>query len=343
MKKVEIVRDFITKNNISDDIPNKTIARRLHQEFPEVFFSLENARDVVRNARGNKAVFNRESIKDPEKRKFFRENRDPAKVGREWNLTPIDISIQPYIMKYKKILVLCDIHLGHHDVNAVNFAVEYGLKKGCDCILLNGDTLDAHKLSTFQVNPNAPGWAEERDMFWSLIDWLQDDIKKPIVFKMGNHEDRWNKFLLRRAPELFGLPELAIQGNLKLTELGIDFVDTNQIIQAGNLDILHGHEFGSSVYNPVSPSRSLFIKARQNVLFGHGHTTSSHIKKSSRGEYTRSYSVGSLCQLTPDYRPMSFTECNLGFALVHIQDDAEFEVYNERIDYDKNGKIYIVR
>lgn len=332
MSKADFVRNFITEKNYDENIPTTTIARRLNQEFPEIFHTVENARKILKYVRGNNGDKDRNKITNPKHKEFMRENRDPAIVGKEWNLNPIDISIKDYEFKHRKPLLLSDVHLPYHDLKAVIMSMEYGISKGCDSIYLNGDILDCYKLSSFTKRPDRISFSEERDMFWSFLDYLKTETKLPIYFKVGNHEERWNTYLLKQAPELYTINEFALKQVLKLDELGVEYIDGRQVCNMGDLIVIHGHEFGESFFSPVNAARGLFNRAKCNVLAGHSHTTSVHSESNLKRESMTTYSVGALCQLTPEYRRFSYTKCNLGFAVIEIDDDGTTWVENKRID-----------
>jgi len=50
--------------------------------------------------------------------------------------------------------IICDVHLGFHDIDAIRACIQYLRKLKVDNIVLNGDTVDAHKLSR---------WAKRKD------------------------------------------------------------------------------------------------------------------------------------------------------------------------------------
>lgn len=333
MQIKQLVIDFINDNNITDEFPTHSIAKKLYAKYPEVFKDVENARTHVRYIRGNNGKKNREGNKNTD---FFRKNGDVTKVGDTWHLTPIDISIKDFDYKYKKPLILSDIHLPYHDLDCVLIALEHGVKNGIDSIYLNGDILDCYRLSSFTKRPDRITFTEEREMFWSFIDFLNTQIGLPITFKMGNHEERWDTYLLKNSPEVYTLNEFALQKVLKLEELEIDFVSGRQKCNMGKLIVIHGHEFGESIFSPVNPARGLFLKAKANALCGHNHQSSEHHESNLKGDALACYSVGSLCQLTPEYRPFAYTKWNHGFAIVEIDPDDSFHVDNLRI---VNGKV----
>jgi len=159
------------------------------------------------------------------------------------------------------------------------------------------------------------------------------ELKKDfsIVFKTGNHSERYEKFLIQKAPELFDIEVLAFENIIAVP--GIEYVKNKRIIKAGKLNITHGHEFGESIFSPVNPARGLYLRAKASVIAGHHHQTSEHTEADMNGKVTGAWSIGCLCDLNPHYRPLN--KWNHGFAVVDHDGD-EFEVSNHKII---NGKI----
>jgi len=164
-------------------------------------------------------------------------------------------------------------------------------------------------------------------MFFEFIGWIKQNFSVPIFFKAGNHEERLAKYIMDKSPELASLPELTLAQFLKLDELGITYIDGRQKTNMGKLLVVHGHEFGESIFSPVNPARGLFLRAKCSVLAGHNHQTSEHHENNLKGDSMACFSVGSLCQLTPDYRPFAYTKWNHGFAVVEIDNDGSFVVW----------------
>ena len=335
MDKRELVRKYISDNGVTENVPTRTIAKELYRLHPNLWSSVETARGTVRSVRGNYGEKTRGQIKDENKTSFFRQNRDPAIIGKEYNLNPIKIGFEDLKYKYKKPLIFNDIHFPYHELEQIIIAIEYGIKKGIDSIYLNGDILDAGAISRFNKERYTVTIGEEREMFWSFIDYLQEQVKLPITFKVGNHEERWENYLRNRSPEIAEIAEFSIQNFLKLEELGVDFVEGKQVMHMGKLMVIHGHEFGESTYSPVSASRGIFNKALTDVLIGHSHQTNEYHQRNARGEEIICYSVGAMTQLNPNYRTFSFTKCNLGFAIVEIEDSGDYLVYNKRFKGNK--------
>ena len=222
-------------------------------------------------------------------------------------------------------------------MQAIETAINKGINDGCDSIYLNGDILDMYQVSRFLKAGGMPSFNEEREMLWEFIEYLKDSMNVPIYYKYGNHEERWEHYILRNAPQLEDVKEISLSGILKLKDFNITEIYSRQKCQMGKLIVLHGHEFGESVFSPVNPARGLFLKAKASALAGHNHQTSAHHENNIKGDPIACFSTGALCQLTPEYRPFAYTKWNTGAAIVEINDDGHFRVDNFRII---NGKTY---
>ena len=86
------------------------------------------------------------------------------------------------------------------------------------------------------------------------------------MLELGNHEDRYERFLRIKAPELLDIQEFRLDILLKFGELGVQLIDEMRIVQFGRLNIMHGHEFGKSVFSPVNPARGAYMRAKENCI-----------------------------------------------------------------------------
>lgn len=230
----------------------------------------------------------------------------------------------------RKPLVLSDIHLPYHELSAIETAIDYGFKNNVDAIYLNGDVIDFAKISRWEKDPALMSAPVEVQMARDFLQGLVS-LGLPVYYKLGNHEDRWDRYILLNAPELIALPGLQLKAALGLDELEIELIDSRQHAKFGKLSVLHGHEFGESVFSPVNPARGLFLRGKSSVLAGHNHQTSEHHENNLNGDPTACFSTGCLCDLQPAYRPFAYTKWNHGAAIVDVDEDGEFSVENFRI------------
>lgn len=236
----------------------------------------------------------------------------------------------------RRVLVLSDVHIPFHVPAAVEAAVEAGRKDAVDCVYLNGDALDFHQVSRYDHDGSKLTYTQEVESGKQFFRYLRGKFPKArIVFKEGNHEERLDKYILSRAPALFGLEDCTLGSLLGLAGLGVELVRDQRVVMAGRLRLIHGHEYGGGVNAPVSAARWLMLRARKPAMCGHLHQTSEQIESNIDGEQMATWSVGCLCGLSPKYRRLS-QKTNHGFALLGLAASGEFEVRNLRV---RNGKV----
>lgn len=242
---------------------------------------------------------------------------------------------EPMHLEGKKMLCLFDVHVPYHDPAAFNCAIEKGLKEKCDTILLGGDFMDAHEISSYTKDKFKPNFLQEVQAVKQLLSFLRFKFPKAIIYaKMGNHEDRYRQYIRRNAAALEGLASFELAHILDFEKFGVIEVGSSTMMLFNELAIIHGHEFGKSVFNPVNVARGLYNRAKTSAMCGHSHVTSEHTETDIKGKITTCWSVGCLSELRPDYQP--FSKYNHGFAIVSRRTHTGFHVQNYRVN---NGKI----
>ena len=235
----------------------------------------------------------------------------------------------------KKALILCDIHVPYHDIPAIHCAVNEGIRQKCDTVILNGDFMDCHEISRFEKNKFKRSFVQEVQATKQLFSWLRYKFPKARFYaKIANHEDRYRKYIRSNASALEGLEQFELHQILDFERFGFSLVESHQQMKFNELSIIHGHEYGGSVFSPVNVARGLYMRAKANALCGHSHVTSEHTEVDINGQITTCWSVGCLSELRPDYAP--FAKYNNGFAIVSRKGNKGFHVQNYRI---LNGKI----
>ena len=233
----------------------------------------------------------------------------------------------------REILLLSDIHMPYHAEDALRAAIMKGEADGVDCVILNGDSLDFHWLSTFDKDPTKPKMREELEQGR----WLMKALRKTfpnaqIYFKIGNHEARLEKWLRHKAPEWIGTDEFELKMLLNFAEHKIHLIESNTIIKAGNLFILHGHEYKGA--GSVNPARNLYLKAKSSAICGHFHRKSEFLTKDIGEVVHGAWTTGCLCELNPEYMPKG-NDWVHGFARISVKEDGNFSVANYTVI---NGK-----
>ncbi len=304
---------------------SKTLALRIMREAPSVYTSVDAARMAVMRARRSMKNEDSPGIYTAGKSGYpFGDLPDPIEQIRDASAYPT---------KSERVLILSDVHIPYHDGNALKQALMFGLDRDADCLILNGDFMDCHSLSRYEKDPRERDFPREIDATKQALRSIRKAFPRAeIIFKDGNHEERWQSYMYLKAPELLGMSDIFMLPNvLGLEDLGITRLSRATHVKIANLNVIHGHEFGGG--GGVNPARWLYLRAHKNAICGHFHRTSEHVESDMEGSMTSCYSMGGLCQMRQWYSV--YNKWNLGFAYVESDGDEDFRVHNLRIVHGK--------
>lgn len=324
--------------------PQRTEAERLCRQFPNTAtrtlakrlseshqVTLEQARTTVRKVRGNSGDAERKSATVP---------RPNGKAGTKPELPP---SIAEPWLPFNlgsgfKLAVLSDLHIPYHDDRAVRSAVAYCKRRRPDVVLINGDFADFYSISRHQKDPKKRNFRQEVEAVQAGLAWIRSEFKNArIVYKAGNHEERWQHWLWNSAPEICDFERMTLGQWLDADKYGIEVVTDQRPIMAGRLPILHGHELGKGISAPVNPARGAFLRTLSTIMVGHSHRTSQHTEPDWKHIDTTCWSTGCLCDLSPQYAVVN--KWNLGFAFVPVDESGGWHVENLRVS-SVNGEVW---
>lgn len=230
-----------------------------------------------------------------------------------------------------RALLLSDIHIPFHDRKALEAAVEVGKREAANVVVLNGDALDFHAVSRYDHDGSKLTYQMEIEGAKKFVRWIRNQFPKArIIFKEGNHEERLERYILSRAPALFGLENVTLRSLVGLDGVGAEHVGEQRVIRLGKLRIIHGHEYGGGVNAPVNAARWLLLRARRSAIMGHLHHTSYQPETDIDGEQRGAWSLGCLCGLHPRYRRLA-QRWNHGFAVVSVDKAGAFDVRNHQV------------
>ena len=320
--KIEVAEQAIAK---FPQAATMTLAKKIYKENKGLYLNVEDARDKLRyikGSKGSRSRANREKATgEPTTGNTF---VIPEPDNTEW--LPFTIPVGDYNM-----LILSDIHFPYHDKEALEIALNYGLKNNCTSLLINGDMLDFYQLSRFDKDPRKRHFQEEIEMGRDFLLQCSKHFKH-VYFKLGNHCERYEKYLYVKAPEFLNVPDFQFKVLLKAAEMGVHVIEDKRIIDLGYLNILHGHEFLGATSQAVNPARGLFLKTNESCVIGHLHKSSEHNQVTLNGKLITTWSTGCLCDLHPEYARIN--NWNHGFALVEVKSDGSYRLHNKRI-YNK--------
>jgi predicted phosphodiesterase len=331
------VSQILTKRHLVEDIiarypdyPARTLAKTLYNENPFLFESVEKARVQVRYYLGLLGKNSRDR-----KKPFHRKRR---KAGQLMEIPKSKAKpIKPYFIRgQNKILVISDLHLPYHDEKAIEVALMKGKSEKVNIIILLGDLLDMYQMSQWVKDPKNPNMAFEIETCREFLQMLRKEFPDAdIIWKEGNHEARWQTYFYRNAPDVAVLPGMTVYDYMNVEQYGVQVVREHRPISVSTLLLYHGHELPRGLTNPVNQARGQWLRATANMIAGHGHRTSTHIERSATGQIFSNWSIGCLCDLTPQYAPIN--KWNHGFGILTQEGPKSFHFNNYSIH---DGKLF---
>lgn len=231
---------------------------------------------------------------------------------------------------------LTDTHIPWHDIKTIESWFQECKRRKVNTILLNGDILDCGGVSDHYREPNETRIEEEIEKGDQFIQWLRSSFPQArLIWREGNHEWRYPRYLANHAPELFGIKQLRIPALLNFDKHGVEWVDDCRTIFLGKLPTLHGHEFRGS--GGVMPARWLYLRTNETAICGHFHRSSHHPEtRPLSGKVESCWVVGCACHLSP--RWLTHNKWNHGYAHVEIFNGGGFEVTNR--GFLKDGRVF---
>jgi predicted phosphodiesterase len=303
-------------------VQTMTLAKKIYKENKELFVNLEGVRSGIRYYRGTHGALQRSQLKD---KKFTLQKPEPPKLPASEKENKVTYIIPKC---NNNILLISDIHAPYHDNEAIEAALNYGIEKNVNTILINGDLIDFYQLSRFERDPRKRNAAFEIKAAKEILEYIRYKFPtQTIIYYMGNHDHRFTKYMIQKAPELLDIPEFDLYHILGLQKLNIIHLTNNRGMIAGKLNIRHGHEFYGS--GGVFPARSYYLKAKDNIICSHVHRTSEYSEPNIGKSIYGGWTVGCLSDLDPDYSPNN--SYNMGFARIEVFNDGNFRVENKRI------------
>jgi Calcineurin-like phosphoesterase len=324
MTKADLAREYRKKHGM--EMATKKLARIMYNENNLLFKDLEAARDALKYIEGKKGIGDAKKVIKTE---FYMKEQRPI---NPYKLPESDeTKYEPFVIKGKKKLgIFCDVHAPYHSIPALTTAISYCKSQKINALILNGDFWDFHGLSRFLRDPRKRRFFEEIQIGCELMKSIQKELNCKIYFKLGNHDERYEHFLWQKAGEIIGLEEFELANIIKKRVPNVEVIGDKRIIKLNDLNVIHGHEFGGSVFSPVNIARGLYLKGKVSALQGHNHQVSEHTEPDMNGRIVTTWSVGCLCELHPQYLPIN--KWAHGFAIVDLDKNGEsFNVQNKRI------------
>lgn len=166
----------------------------------------------------------------------------------------------------KRIVVISDLQVPFHDERAVRNVAKFIKRYKPDDVICVGDEIDLQTISRWSTGRDE--WSgtigHDRDKTVEILGELQ--IRH---LSRSNHSARLYSAISKRLPGLLGLPELTIEGFLKLKELGITYHHKPYEIAKGWI-MVHGDEQAIN-HNAGLTALTAARRHGKSVVCGHTH------------------------------------------------------------------------
>lgn len=320
------------------DLNSQALARKLCADHPLVFKDQEDARSVLRYYRGAHGDKNRDELAADSDLTWTAERSAAART--RWGLRRSEGPRREVFRipaDRDRVLWISDLHIPNHDERALVLALEYGLHKDANCVVIGGDLLDNSPFTRFRTPPAKRAARAYFDQAVDFLTALRLNFPQALILYMEGNHDRWySDWLIDHCAQVFDDPYYQLEARLQLDTLDIRFLREHVTVKAGKLPLLHGHTIVRGVFAPVNAARGAYLRAKHNLLIGHTHSVSTHAEKDLGGRSVQCWSTGCLCTIPPAYDPHN-TKQTHGFAYIETERDGTFRVYNHTIH---DGKIY---
>lgn len=180
------------------------------------------------------------------------------------------------------IHVIPDCHIPFHDKRAWELNLKVIAKRKPKVCIILGDFADFYSISSHQKNPKHRNLllTDEVAAVNAELDRLDAALPKDCkkYFIQGNHEERLDRYVAQRAPELFGGKGTETARLLYLKKRGWNYVPYRQHIQIGK--VYYTHDTGKAGASAHTQAERAFS---DNAVIGHTHRMAYTVQGNTRG------------------------------------------------------------
>lgn len=230
---------------------------------------------------------------------------------------------KPVARDHKTLFVFSDAQIDYrrigeelvpiHDERAIKVAQLICRDLQPDEIINLGDTVDLSSFSRFKPDSDhfqrtlGPSFQRVHDMY---AQFRADSPRARIIEVDSNHNTRLKDFMLKNAPQLYGVkrpgeedyPVFTYPYLANLGHLGVEWISgygaAEYVYDCGDnppIVFKHGMMVASNASTAARESKE---NAETHVVRGHGHRVEQHTRTNRAGEYLVSLQIGALCKTT---------------------------------------------
>ena len=325
MTKVGIAREYRDKHGWK--MPTNTLAKVMYKECKSAFKDVEDARYSLRSIEGKtgkrKGVI---SVEAPKESRVLNPYKLPDSWGEDKQVFKLPIACN-------RVGFFGDTQIPFHDNKAIQCLVDWYKEQKVNTLFINGDLTDFYGISFYQKDPRKRKFTEEIDDVRQFLGWLRAEFPDATIYynMNANHELRWEKWLMMKATEVFGMPEFELETILRLNEYKIIPLKNYDHCLIGKLPAFHGHTIFGRFGNSVSKAKTVFDKLKHSAIVSHVHITDEfNTKDQVTGKMFTCWTVGCLMHLNIEYNPHG-NQYNHGGALIITDNEGNYSVTNKRI------------
>lgn len=239
--------------------------------------------------------------------------------------------------KDNKILIIPDLHCPYNDKRAFNLMLKASADFNPNTVVILGDWIDNYSISKYTKNPQRDRFlrwevAEANKALDKVDTYFPQSIK---IFLAGNHEERLERYISDKAPELFGLVDT--KKLLKLQERKYTYYPYGGYHKIGKLYFTHGDIVRENV------TQAMLDKYEKSIVFGHTHRMEQTIKVNVLGEGHLGITSGWLGSMKKIDYIKTFSNWQLGFSTAVVMPNGNFFTQLHPIVANKcwiNGRVY---
>jgi hypothetical protein len=247
------------------------------------------------------------------------------------------------------VAIANDFHVPFHDERALRLFHGFLKREQPGWLVLAGDFTDFWEISAFDKTPRTgKALMDEIRIGRKILAGFRRVLPRTrITWIEGNHEFRLRKYLIKNAPELYGLTGLSVPELFGLKELGIEYAPcppaaskfVDNFIRVGKLHVGHWDKVAR---HGGAAARSLVEDKGVNILQGHTHRFGAHARTTVDGHVLLGVENFCMCARNASYA--SRPNWQLGFSVLYLDvRNGAFQWYPVTLDrhgFVWNGRRY---
>lgn len=176
------------------------------------------------------------------------------------------------------MLVIPDVHRPFHNARAWQLLLKVAKTLKPQITIVLGDFADFYSISSHQKSPKQRNLLlvdEVADVERGL-DELDSTLTGEKYFIQGNHEQRFDRYIAERAPELYGMT--STEKLFQLKQRGWRYTPYHKHVRIGK--VFYTHDTGKAGQNAHRQAERAFS---DNAVIGHTHRMALEVSGNARG------------------------------------------------------------